>query len=210
MTEMLLGNAAQRVGQAFDRVAQSRQLAAMAARRVREHLVQAELLHEQRRQPVAPVIEIASDEDGIALGHQAANALGQRQDLAAAAAGEQAQVDHEAMHGAPVQLDAGMQQAALFEAVVGDVLVLVLDDRKARQQRVAMVGLVADGVAPVGYVQPQRRGQRFMLRVQQRLVLVAPLHFLQEDQVGTQPVQAQAQLVQESRRPSAERPLWML
>lgn len=168
----------------------------MAARRVREHLVQAQLLHEQRRQAVAPIVEITGDQYRFAVGHHAPDALGQRQDLAAAAAGEQAQVHHEAVHRAPVEFDGRVQQAALLQAMVGDILVFMVEDGKARQQRVAVVGFVANRIAAIGHVQLERGGQRFMLGVEQRFLLVAALHFLQEDQVGAQAIQAQAQFVQ--------------
>ncbi|KAG1178766.1 hypothetical protein G6F35_016283 [Rhizopus arrhizus] len=88
---------------------------------MREHFVQAKLLHKQRCKPVIPVVEIARDQDGLAVRHHAPDTLGQRQDLAGAAAGEQAQVHHEAMHRAAVELDARMQQAALLQPMVGDV-----------------------------------------------------------------------------------------
>lgn len=191
-----VGQAAQGIAQALDRITQPRQFAAMAARRMRKHLVQAQLLHEQRRQAIAPVVEIARDQDGLAVGHHAPDAFGQRQDLAAAAAGEQPQVHHEAMHRTAVELDGRVQQAALLQPVVGDVLVFVVKNGKARQQGVAVVGLVADRVAAVGHVQLERGGQRFVLGVEQRLLLVATLHFLQEDQVGAQAIQAQAQFIQ--------------
>lgn len=191
-----VGQAAQGVAQALDRIAQARQFAAMTARGVRKHLVQAQLLHEQRRQPVAPVVEIARDQDRFAIGHHAPDALGQRQDLAAAAAGEQAQVHHEAMHRPAVEFDGRVQQPALLQAMIGDVLVFVIEDGKARQQGVAVVRGAADRVAAVGHVQLERGGQRLVLGVEQRFLLVAALHFLQEDQVGAQAVKAQAQFVQ--------------
>ncbi|KAG1440726.1 hypothetical protein G6F57_018930 [Rhizopus arrhizus] len=155
---------------------------------MREHFVQAKLLHKQRCKPVIPVVEIARDQDGLAVRHHAPDTLGQRQDLAGAAAGEQAQVHHEAMHRSAVELDARMQQAALLQPMVGDVQVFVIKNGKARQQRVAMVRRVADGVAAVGHIQPQGGGKGFVLSIEQGFLLVAALDFLQEDQVGAQAV----------------------
>ena len=43
-----------------------------------------------------------------------------------------------------------VQQAALLEAVVGDVVVADVADRPARQQRIAVLAAARDGVGAVG------------------------------------------------------------
>src|SRR5690606_18999005 len=93
-----------------------------------------------------------------------------------------------------------VQQAALLELVVGDVLVFVIEDVVAGQQRVAVIGLGAYGVAAIAVVHAQRGAQRFVLGMQDVLALVAPLHFLKKQQVGMQAIQAQAQLRQRFAR----------
>ncbi|MNT49599.1 hypothetical protein D3C72_1864620 [compost metagenome] len=100
------------------------------------------------------------------------------------------------MHRPAIEFDARMQQAALLQPVIGDVQVFVVKDGIARQQRVAVVRRMADRVAAIGHVQPQCRGQRFMLGIEQRFLLVAALDLLQEDQVGAQAIQAQAKFIQ--------------
>ena len=53
--------------------------------------------------------------------------------------------------GAPAaELDLAVQQPAALERVRRDVLVLLRDDRKARQHRVAVVAVPVDRVLAVG------------------------------------------------------------
>ncbi len=100
------------------------------------------------------------------------------------------------MHGTIPDLDARVQKSTLLETVIGNVEIFVVDDGIAREQRVAMIGGMAHGVAAVGHIQPQGRGKGFVLRVEQRLMLVAALDFLQEDQIWAQAIQAQAKFIQ--------------
>src|SRR5678815_1758636 len=95
--------------------------------------------------------------------------------------------------------DDGVQQAAPLETVIGDVLVLERDEREARQDGVAVVPVVVDGVAAVD-VLPALAGQELVLRAgpaakTQRETVVQPLHLLQENKVGVERAQAVAQLM---------------
>jgi len=96
--------------------------------------------------------------------------------------------------------DHGVQQPAALVAQVGDVVVLRGQDRKARQQRVAVMAVLVDAIAPVG-VLPALLGEELVLRgawpalEAQREAVVDRLHFLQEDEVGVELAQALAQLV---------------
>src|SRR3546814_16307700 len=59
-----------------------------------------------------------------------------------------------------------------------------------------MVGVRAYRIAAIGGMHAKRRAQRFVLSIQTDALLVAALHFLQEQQVGAQSVQAQTQVRQ--------------
>ncbi|MNL74311.1 hypothetical protein D3C87_1999300 [compost metagenome] len=86
----------------------------MTAGRVGKHFIQPQLLNEQRRQAVIPIVEIPCDQNGLTVRHHTPDPLGQRQHLARAAAGKQAQMHHKAMHRAVAHVDARVQQAALL------------------------------------------------------------------------------------------------
>ncbi len=93
-----------------------------------------------------------------------------------------------------------MQQAALLEAMVGDVLVLVADHRPAREQRVAVLSVAREGIGAVdGFVTfgGQVLGLRHMgptLEVA-GLLAVHPAHLLQADDVCIELLDRQAQIV---------------
>ena len=72
----------------------------------------------------------------------------------------------EAVHLGAADVDARVQQAALLQTMVGDVLVLVIEDVKARQQGIAVIGAGTDGITAIGRLQVQCGGQRFVLGVQ--------------------------------------------
>jgi hypothetical protein len=90
------------------------------------------------------------------------------------------------------QGDRAVQQAAPFEAQVGHVLVVLVQDGEAREDRIAVVAVVIDHVAAVGVVAPDVLGEEFMLRLRRpiRMTLgmaqVQALDFLEEDDVGRQ------------------------
>src|SRR5690606_17927515 len=110
--------------------------------------------------------------------------------------GEQAQMNDQTMHRDTLYFDQRMEQAALLQLMVGDVLVFVLKYGKARQQGVAVIGLRPHRIAAVGGMHAKGRSQRFVLGVQTDALLIAALNFLKEKQIGAQTVQTQPQVRQ--------------
>src|SRR5690606_40332661 len=102
-------------------------------------------------------------------------------------------MNDQAVHRRAIDIDDRMQQPALLQAMVGNVLVLELQNGESRQQRIAVVGTWPDGIAAIGSLHLEHRGQRFVLAIEIELPLVATLNFLQEDQVRSQVVEPQAQ-----------------
>ena len=104
------------------------------------------------------------------------------------------------MHRAPVHQHLAMQQAALLEAVVGHVLVLVRQHRPARQHGVAMLAVAGDGVGPVDHVVALGRqviglclfGPKFEVC---RLAAMHLAHLLQADDVGIKLLHRMAEVV---------------
>jgi hypothetical protein len=94
-----------------------------------------------------------------------------------------------------------MQQAALLELQVGDILVVAVQDGKAREDGVAVVAVVVNHVAAIGGGCPDVFGQEFVLRRVGPVVVVLgmaevqALHFLQKDDVRVEVAQALAQLM---------------
>ena len=106
-----------------------------------------------------------------------------------------------------------MQQAALLEAVVGDVVVADVADRPARQQRVAMLAVAGHGVGAVGdlvalgrevvglrHLRPAELG---VGKVARRGAVHAP-HFLQEHEVGVERLDAEDEVVDLEPLPRAD------
>ena len=98
--------------------------------------------------------------------------------------------------------DLAMEQPALFEAVRRDVLVVPSLYGKAREDGVAVVAVVVDGVAAVSEIAPHRVGEELVLGLDRPVVAVArglavavTLYFLEKNDVGAQHAQAVAQLV---------------
>ncbi len=94
-----------------------------------------------------------------------------------------------------------MQQPSAFERVRGDVEVLLGDDRKSRQHRVAVMAVVRDRVLPVRDLPPHLVGDELVLRldrpvlVPRRVSAVDADDLLQKHDVGGQTAQPVAQLV---------------
>src|SRR3546814_10955101 len=108
-------------------------------RRNGEHLVQTQLLNKQRRQPITPVIEIAGYQHGFTLRHQPLDALDQRADLPRTPAREKPQMHDQAMHRYALDFDQRMQQPALLQLVVGNILIFVL--QRSEERRVGKEGV---------------------------------------------------------------------
>ena len=97
--------------------------------------------------------------------------------------------------------DHAVQKAAPLVAVIGDVLVLEGDEAEAREDGVAVVAVIVDGVAAVDML-PAIAGEEGVLRLfrvrgeAQREALVEPLHFLQKHEVRVEDAQPVAQVMQ--------------
>ena len=88
-----------------------------------------------------------------------------------------------------------------LEAHMGDILIMRMLDREARQNRIAMVPVVVDDVASVGCGLPYIFGEKVLLRLFRPVVYPAgmavmhALNFLQEDDVRPQSTQLLAQFM---------------
>ena len=121
---------------------------------------------------------------------------------------------HEAMEILPRHAHHAVQDAALLEGVIGDIAVLAPQDRKAREQRVAVVPVHVRGIAPVGGLEgiapAALAGQELVLRFlgpvrkARGMPLMAPLHLLQEHQIGVELMEAGAQLMDAADMTQAE------
>lgn len=124
---------------------------------------------------------------------------------------------HDGVHPPAFHVDHHVQQPALLEAVVGNVLVVGAQHRPAREQRVAVLAMARDGVGLVdGGVALGREevGLRQLgpARETRGRLPVHLSHFLQADDVGVELLDGMAQVVDLSRRvgPMPCTPLWML
>ena len=98
----------------------------------------------RRVQPLAPVVEVAGHQQRLAARHVLGDEARQALHLAHAAAVGQPEVRHHRVQRVPLPLHRHVQQAALLEAVVADVVVADVADRPARQQRVAVFAVARD------------------------------------------------------------------
>ena len=165
-----------------------------------QHLVHAQPLHQEAAQGILPVVEVPGDQQRGAGWHLGADPVDERTGLTGPAAGEQPEVDDEAMHRALAHLQHAVQDATPLEHVVGEVAVLDGQDGKLRQQRVAVMpvqvaGIEAiDGLETAGGLGVQRQvlGLRIGRPLREALgkAIVLTLHFLQEHHVGLQLMQA--------------------
>src|SRR5688572_3957742 len=168
-----------------------------------EHFDDAELVDERAVRLVAPVVEVAGDHERRVLRHGIADALAKRADLPPTAALEQSQVDVDAMQlrNLRTQVHHAVEQAARLEAMGGDVLVVLGDDRVAREHRIAVMPVAIYGILAIRHFLPVAVGDVLVLRLDRPVAIttgvpvVQPLHFLQEDDVRIEAVQAFAKLV---------------
>ena len=156
----------------------------MRTGRVCKDLVHAKLLDKERCKRVFPVVKISCNEDWRAFGHHTVNAFSHHFYLPLAAPCKQAKVHDKAMHLSTSHTNHAMQQTTLLETVIRNVLVFVGDDRMTREQGIAMVGFIANGVTTIGALHVQRRSERLVLGVQAQMFIIAALHFLQKHHIG--------------------------
>jgi len=147
-------------------------------------------------QRVAPVVEVAGDDDGLAIRRRFQDGVDQRLRLAAPPRFEQAQVHDIAVHVGLRRLEHAMQDAALLVGMVGHVVVGLRGDGKLAQQGVAMMAMVVHGIHAIRRM-VLGAGKEFMLRrfrpmlvavvlgaIAGRIAVMLALHFLQEDDIG--------------------------
>lgn len=134
---------------------------------------------------LAPVVEVACDYEGrIArdrVGHECEQAI----DLPLTLRFPQAEVHAHRVEGGPrvLHVEHAMQQAPRLDSVHRHVDVLPVNDRKLRQQGVALVTAGRDDIPSVSVLGPHLVGQHLVLLLRNVLPVVAA-DFLQEDQVG--------------------------
>jgi len=102
---------------------------------------------------------------------------------------------HHTVDRNPTNVHDGVQQAALFETVIGNILIVEIKDGIPRQQCVAVVSVLSDCIASVRRFHAQGGAQIFMLGVQGATLFVATLHFLEEKEIGVKTIQAQSQIM---------------
>lgn len=108
-------------------------------------------LAQRRVRMAAPVVEIAGDQQRLAVGNVLPDEVTQLLELACAVGLLQPEVHTDGVHdvGTARQAQRAMQQSALFLGGDVDVDVLRTHDRILRQQRIAVVAVRAHGIAPV-------------------------------------------------------------
>jgi len=182
---------------------------------VGERLAQAERLGEPLAGEIAPVVEVAGDDEGRAIGHLAVDALDERGHLVAATALVKRKVQAYAVQRRRESRNFHLtvEHSAALQVVRRDVLVLGTQDRVAAEDRVAVVSVVVDRVAPVRVVLPHRARQEFVLRLvgplveARRVAPVLSLHFLEKDDVCVEQSQVIAQLVDHQAAVELREPL---
>jgi hypothetical protein len=157
----------------------------------------------RRLVPPVPVVEVTRDDERRVARDEAFDPLAQALELTAAATRRQREMYAYAMERrVPARDDDfAVQKAAPLETMRGDILVHPVLYRKTRQDRVAVVAVVIDGVSAVGKVGPDRIRQELVLRFRRPLLvalgvaLVRAEHFLQKDDVGAERAETVPQLV---------------
>lgn len=151
---------------------------------------------------VSPVVEIPGDDEWSVARRPFIDSRSQRLDLFQAGAPEQGQVYANAVKRRIEKrcLDLRVQDAAFFEAEMGDILVDRVDDWKSGEDGVAVVAVVVDDVFAIGRA-PDVTGQEFVLGIAGPVFVilgvfeVKSLYFLQKDNVGGEPIQLLFQLM---------------
>src|SRR5262249_424070 len=121
---------------------------------------------EDRGGAVAPVVEIAGDDDRQVARGELFEPARDRLELPAAAARVQRQMNATAMQVGPPARDRddAMQESAALVAMVRDILVLERQKTVARQDGVAVMAVVVHGVAAID-VLPRVAGEERVLRL---------------------------------------------
>ena len=157
-----------------------------------------------------PIVEIPGHHQRSARGYFTLDETLELCNLPYTAARDEPQVHHDDVHLAAMRSHFHMQQAALLEPVVGDVFVLVANDRPAREQRVAVLTMLGEGIGAVHRLVALGRQKLGLRHIRpaleiRRLAPVQSAHLLQADDVGIELLHRQTQVVdlQPTRRAKA-------
>ena len=113
---------------------------------------------------IAPVVEVAGDDQGRIRRRRTADRIDQRVGLALATAGKQTKMYDITMHLDLTDLHHAVQDAARLVGMIRHVLIARGRDRKTAEQGVAVVSVIVHRVHPVGRMM-RIAGQEFMLRL---------------------------------------------
>ena len=158
----------------------------------------------RRVEPLAPVVEIARQHQRLVRRHLRGDELGDALHLPHPRRMAQPEVGDDRMQQPAAPAHRHVQQPALLEAVIRDVVVPDVAERPARQQRVAVLAVARHRVGPVGHGVAFRRqeiGLRLLRPAERgageaaRLAVVEAAHLLQEDQVGIERLDAEPEVV---------------
>ena len=168
-----------------------------------KRLDQAKASDQQELCPVAPVVEIAGDDQGCIARSKLLHAFGKRFHLPSPATRHQAEMNTHTMQHLPTrwELDLTVEQATTLETVIRDILVVLGQDGKPAQYCVAVVAMVVNRVLAIGGLMPDFLGKKLVLRISRPVCMsyfVADMHaldFLQKHQVDIQRTQPVAQVM---------------
>lgn len=182
-----------RAGEAFRR----------SSRCAAKHLSQAEPLGYQIGGRVAPVIEVAGDDERCFVRHQCLKPRRQFFQLSSTRAAKEREMDADAVQWLFPSFDTygAVKQSAALEAKMSDILIVGIYDREARKDGIAVMAVIVNDVTTVRGVMPDFVGEEFVLRLLRPfadtlyVAQMQTLHLLQEDDVRRQSAKPLAQLM---------------
>ena len=145
-------------------------------------------------QPVAPVIEVARNQERTRWGNYLANPGNERGDLPLSTRPKEPEVNHKTMHLDPVDPDHAVEYPPALENMIRHVEMIAAQNRESRQKRVAVMAVQIIGIAPISRLEHRSKlrpaGQKNLLAFTwpmldvARMTVVTALHLLQKDQIG--------------------------
>jgi hypothetical protein len=104
----------------------------------------------------APIVEVACNDHRLIVWDFTVDEIAQQCNLSAAATGQKPKMNDDDMKGLVVTPDFNVQKAALLESVVRDIVMLMAHHRPPREQGVAMLAALGDGIGLVDHLIAQR------------------------------------------------------
>ena len=150
---------------------------------------------------IVPVVEIAGNNERRCRWHQTLHACGQRRQLSSPSTCKQAKMHTKTVQMKGLDRHLAMQQTALLEAVIRNILVFGGDDRVAAENGVTVVAMLIHRVTAIGKVRPHLIGEELILRrcrpvgQTQGMLRIFSLHFLQENNIGVNTAQVAAKFM---------------